>query len=571
MPEDFHSIHYSVVDRPDDDLRAAGTRPLGLRGLGVASDAAPGGADFTNEEAAARFYLNRLFRRDERPAFRGLSAAGRPGAVPDMQLRDSVRSPLTNTWAVRFSQTSSSIPVFGSHVVVELDRDRELLTIDGQIAEIRGVSPIASVSPAEALERIAAFADAKIALIRDIAAPELVFFHDDRETAWHLAYYFRDVPAAPPGFVETTKSHGLGPSPVQLHPRLDYLVDAHDANVLRHWSSTPTIEIPSECNGPDEDGSNQTFLGRQVAGAKAFELNDPLRQIITCDMRLKDLDKDTPPAAAVDAPSNAFPNSAAVSAHVHATRVYDFYRSVLLRNGIDDKGMQLISYVNCTLPAMESPPEWHNAVWYNHRMWYGQQSDGGGKLRSFARYLDVIAHELTHGVTEFTSALVYMGQSGALNESYSDIFGIIVKNWDWTSPSTGGDVLTWQWEIGSGFNGPGKPLRDMRDPRRTGDPDHMSKYVVTNADNGGVHTNSNIHNKAAYNVLTAVDSAAKPVFTPKEVALLYYLCLNRLFKLATFVQTRDTLLNVAGSYFAGSTKRQQKLDAIRAAYAAVGI
>src|SRR5262249_7704916 len=124
-----------------------------------------------------------------------------------------------------------------------------------------------------------------------------------------------------------------------------------------------------------------------------------------------DIDRAPVPANAVSQPSNAWgsKNRAAVSAHVHATRVYDFYKSVLFRDGIDDKGMDLVSIVNCTYDQDESPPEWHNAVWHENKMWYGQDLAATGTLRSFARFLDVIAHELTHGVTEHTSNLVYQG------------------------------------------------------------------------------------------------------------------------------------------------------------------
>jgi bacillolysin len=221
----------------------------------------------------------------------------------------------------------------------------------------------------------------------------------------------------------------------------------------------------------------------------------------------------------------------------------------------------LISCVNCISLDDGPGPEWKNAAWWRQRMWYGQVKENG-KLRSFSRFLDVIAHELAHGITESTANLAYVRQSGALNESFSDIFGVIINNWDWTkTDTTGGDVANWDWEIGKGLGGKRLPLRDMKNPTRTGDPDHMNKYVNTPADNGGVHTNSNIHNKAAYNVLTAKDAQGQRMFSPRQVAILYYYCLLRL----------DSLLNVAKTFFSGDAKLQEKLDAISKAYADVGI
>ena len=242
-----------------------------------------------------------------------------------------------------------------------------------------------------------------------------------------------------------------------------------------------------------------------------------------------------------------------------------------MRDGIDDRGMELISHVNCTMAAYETPLEWRNAQWWQKKMWYGQVKDAKGVLKSFSKYLDIIAHELTHGVTETTAGLVYCNQSGALNESFSDIFGILIRNWDWAKPETGGEVTEWNWEIGSGLGELGLPLRDIGNPTRTGDPDHMDKYILTTEDSGGVHWNSNIHNEAAHYILIAKDDADGYVFTPRQVAEMYYHCLLRLGELASFTQARHTLINVAGVYFAGDTQRKDRLDAIRRAYDKVGI
>ncbi len=574
MANPFDSIHYNVSDKSDDDLRDVGTQTMAMRGMSFlagGTEAAPvTGAAYTNHESAARFYLDRIFQRDESPTIRGLVADVEPAVVPTMQLRDSAPSSATNTWTVRFWQTSSAIPIFGSNVVVELDKDKELLAVDGQVADVGNVSPVASASPAEALGTIAALAKVDAAALTVVPAPEIVYFHDDAKGVWHLAYYFKAVPAAPPDFLAGMGTHGFGTPIAEFHPELDYLIDAHDATVIRYWSSHPTVAIPSECVGIDENGMPQKFYGSQANGG--WNMVDPMRNIQTCDMAGADLDSGQFPAAAISETTNAFDkHSAAVSAHVNATRVYNFYRDVLVRNGIDDKGMQLVSYVNCVMKRANAPPEWRNAAWYKNRMLYGQLADAGGTLKSYSRYLDVIAHELTHGVTESTSALAYMDQSGALNESFSDIFGIIVKNWDLTNPNTGGDVSTWNWEIGSGLAKDGNALRNFRDPAALNHPDHMNKYDPTTSDNGGVHTNSNIHNKAAYGVLTAKDGAGSVLFTPREAALLYYLTLTRLFKLSSFAQARDTLLNVASVYYSGSPARQQKLAAITAAYNAVGL
>ena len=317
-------------------------------------------------------------------------------------------------------------------------------------------------------------------------------------------------------------------------------------------------------------GRPQTFWGRLLPD-QTFELSDPLRRIKTYDLQRRDIDSATLPTSPVANAAADFAgiNPAAVSAHFHATHVHDFYKSVLQRDGIDDKKMDLVSVVNCTYARGETPPVWRNAVWWDGRMWYGQDLAPDGSLTSYARFLDVIAHELTHGVTESTSGLLYEGQAGALNESFSDIFGVIIANWDPRDPNR--DVSAWTWTIGLGLGDKGGPLRDLSNPRVTGDPDHMKDFVHTTEDYGGVHTNSNIHNKAGYNLLTASD-LGKRVFTPTEVAVWMYLALLRLSSRAAFSDALQAVVDVGSIYDAGNpAKRAQRVAAVRKSYGDVGI
>jgi Zn-dependent metalloprotease len=527
---------------------------------------------FNNDEAAARFYLTQVFARDNRPRVRGLAAPDQPEAVPDMRLVRAQDSPLTSTRLVTFEQTQARIPIFGSLARVELSRDRQLVALDAEVTSVEGVSPAPSISPADALQSIAKLTEVEPASLGSVEPAELTFYHDEDKDTWHLTYFFKNVPAAPKDFLEQAaqgRRHGLGRSPRDMHPRINYLVDAHSGAVVRYYSAAPMLLTPSKCKGIDEEDQHREFYGLRVPGG--FDLHDPLRAIKTYDLNFGDIEGQAFPGGPLhnNVADLGATSKAAVSAHVNAMRVYDFYKDVLKRDGVDDKGMDLVSVVNCTYAADEPAPQWHNAVWWNNRMWYGQTKDGS-TFRSFSRFLDVIAHELTHGVTEYTSGLVYQDQSGALNESFSDIFGIIINNWGRVGPDT--DVGTWTWELGSGLGGEGLPLRDLSNPKRTDDPDHMDDYLSTSWDNGGVHTNSNIHNKAAYNVFTATDAQAQRVFPVREVAILYYLCLTRLNSLATFSKTLQVLVDVAETLYAGDLAEQQrKVDHIKEAYQKVGI
>jgi bacillolysin len=576
MPRGFESIRYNAAERSDQELSQVGTRGITHRGTGRGREGSPAGPRFHTDEAAARFFLGQVLASDARERVRGLTAPDRPEAVPDLRFKSIQQVPDTRNRLVHFDQTQSSIPVFGSRVVVQLDQNRELVDVGGDVAEIKQVSPVASWSPADALGQIAALTGVGVGDLAAVSPPELTYFRHPNKETWHLSFFFKKVPAAPPEYLSRaadckSHGHGRGLSPRQKHALLNYLVDAHDGHVLYYYPASPLLTgVPVELDGESEVPALEKFWGRMKTGG-GFELFDPLRGIRTYDLGGGDIDSIPLPA---DPVHNAAANlgtahRGAVSAHVNATKVFDYFNGILARHSVDDKGMELVSVVNCTYPADQAPPEWHNAVWYDNKMWYGQDSDGNGQLRSFSRFLDVIAHELTHGVTEHTSNLVYQDQSGALNESFSDIFGIIIANWDPTNPNK--DVGTWTWTLGAGLGSNGGPLRDLSNPAATGDPDHMNNFLVTFSDNGGVHTNSNIHNKAAYNVLTAVDSNNARVFTPKEVGVLYYLCLSRLSSLAQFSDVRQGVLDVAAIYFPNPAKQAACLAAIRAAYDAVGI
>jgi bacillolysin len=569
MGSAFNSIHFNAISRPDKDVIAAGARPMAMRGAApVPQDVA---AALSNDESAARFYLNNILQGDHRPTVRGLTAPDQPKMVPDLKILDAKTSELTKNSVVRFVQIKADVPIFGSHAVVEMDAKRELLGVDAQLTQVGDIPHLTALSQTQALEKIVEFTQPENAIDPNaVKSPALMYFHDDKEQKWHLVWYFKSVPAAPKKHLAGLKSHGPLSAVPPLKLSLDYLIDAHDGRIVLYWSSSPTMAMPVECAGKDEEGQQRIFLGEQGPD-RTFILSDPMAKIKTFDLHGADIvaDQEKPPLPLASA-SSTFDAPAAVSAHFNARRVHDFLKSVLQRNGIDDAGMQLKSYVNCIYRQHQPGPEWKNAVWSDRQMWYGQTRENG-KLRSMARHLDIIAHELTHGITEFTANLMYYREAGALNESFSDIFGIIIKNWDPGQPQTGGSVAIWNWEIGTGLGQGGLPLRDFSDPIRTGDPGHMKNFLDTDADNGGVHTNSNIHNKAVYNVLTAQKPDGTYVFTPKNVALLYYLTLGRLGTMATFQETLKTLLNVAEILFSGSDDSAAKLAAITKAYADVGI
>jgi bacillolysin len=549
-----------------DEIVADGGPPL----RGAAAPAPDDVPAFATDEAAARFYLDRLVAVDARPTVRGMR--GPEGAEPaaDLMLAAETATPL-NTRLVSFAQRHAEIPVFGSKAVVEMTGDRQLLAVGAQLGAVEGLNPVPSLTAEEAIDKVAQSTGGMADLAT--AEPVLNVFRHPNATPpsdnWHLVWLIRDYPAVP-AHEHVAEGHGMAPSMRSVEPRYDYLVDAHTGAVVYAYSAAPTL-APVRLVGLDESDTQRQFWGAQADAG--FELSDPMFHVATYDMGLSDVDPDGLPANPVVSPVGdlAEQHRAAVTAHVYGRQVREFYSSMLGRDGIDGEGADLVSVVNCTYNrGGEESDEWANAVWWKGRMWYGQVREGD-RLVSLARHLDIIAHELTHGVTATTSDLVYRDQSGALNESFSDIFGVIIKNW-WTAPDRN-DVTTWDWELGKGWKD-GAPLRDLSDPTRTGDPAHMDDFDpdLENRDHGGVHTNSNIHNKAAYGILTARDEAGNPVFSVEEAAMLFYVTLLRLSKMADFAECRDAVIDSAQTMLvADDARRERGRSAIEAAYAAVGI
>ncbi|NII51094.1 M4 family metallopeptidase [Frigoribacterium endophyticum] len=176
------------------------------------------------------------------------------------------------------------------------------------------------------------------------------------------------------------------------------------------------------------------------------------------------------------------------------------------RSSIDGSGLPLDATVHYGL-------DYDNAFWDGRRMVFG---DGDGEVfRRFTASVSVVGHELAHGVTQYTTALEYEGQSGALNESVSDVFGALVEQ-----HLLGQTADEASWLIGEGLftdEVQGRALRSMAAPGTAYDDDvlgkdpqpaHMDDYVETTEDAGGVHLNSGIPNKAFHLVATALGGRA---------------------------------------------------------------
>jgi bacillolysin len=197
---------------------------------------------------------------------------------------------------------------------------------------------------------------------------------------------------------------------------------------------------------------------------------------------------------------NEWTDAPTVDAHAYAGYTYDYYYKVHNRRGLDGNDLPIRSIVN---PARRSdyarlervyPEFFTNAFWYSPAriMVYGVGAPSpvdGQSWNHVAGSLDVVAHELTHGVTQFSSNLVYQGESGALNEAFSDIMSACVQFYF--------DYPSANWIVGDEIVVPGG-IRSLQNPFAFRDPDHYNIRYTGSLDNGGVHINSGIPNHAFF-------------------------------------------------------------------------
>jgi len=255
-------------------------------------------------------------------------------------------------------------------------------------------------------------------------------------------------------------------------------------------------------------------------------------------------------------------DKAADEAYDGSGKTYDFYSKVYDRNSIDGRGLRIDSSVHYSV-------DFSNAQWNGRQMLYG---DGDGTLfNRFTSSLDVIGHELTHGVTQYSAALEYHDQPGALNEHFSDVFGILVKQYSLKQTAKKSD-----WLIGAGIFTPrvhAVAVRSMKAPGTAYDdptigrdpqPAHMRNLVKTHDDSGGVHINSGIPNHAFYLLATTLGGNAWDV-----AGKIWYVTLTQKLRHdARFQQCADATFSVAGELHGRSSEPQK---AVAAAWKAVGI
>ncbi|MBC8098089.1 MAG: M4 family metallopeptidase, partial [Armatimonadetes bacterium] len=370
----------------------------------------------------------------------------------------------------RYQQSYQGVTVFGAQVVVNLTRAGGLVSMQGKLSPdlAISVSPAISAGQAQsvALQQVAKIYSVDASTLA-VIAPVLNIFDERLLTQ-------SDARAALVWRVEVLSNAG---APIKQL----VLVDAQTGYIALSYNQIHDNAFgDANINVHDTAITNANVVAQQNAGRApgtadlaTYDTNNSgsLPGVLVCD------END------ITCTEGADPD--ADSAHRHADGTYNMYYDWHNRDSLNGTGFQLKSTVHYS-------SGYCNAFWNSVQMAYG---DG---CPSSIVIDDVVGHELTHGVTEFTSGLIYAYQSGAINESFSDVWG---EFYDITN-GTAEDTPANRWRIGEeiNFGTPGGGIRDMQDPTIFGDPDRYLSPLFYNGpdDSGGVHWNSGVNNKAAY-------------------------------------------------------------------------
>ncbi|WP_328800749.1 M4 family metallopeptidase [Paenibacillus sp. LX16] len=337
--------------------------------------------------------------------------------------------------------------------------------------------------------------------------------------------------------VYVTEVNVLEPAPL----RTRYIIDANDGSIVFQY------DIINEATGTGKGvlGDSKSFT--TTASGSSYQLKDTTRGngIVTYTAS----NRQSIPGTLLTDADNVWNDPAGVDAHAYAAKTYDYYKSKFGRNSIDGRGLQLRSTVHYG-------SRYNNAFWNGSQMTYG---DGDGStFIAFSGDPDVVGHELTHGVTEYTSNLEYYGESGALNEAFSDVIGNDIQRKNWL---VGDDIYT--------PNIAGDALRSMSNPTLYDQPDHYSDLYTGSSDNGGVHTNSGIINKAYYLLAqggTFHGVAVNGIGRDAAVQIYYSAFTNYLTSSSDFSNARAAVIQAAkdlyGANSAQATAAAKSFDAV---------
>ncbi|WP_304117288.1 M4 family metallopeptidase [Mycolicibacterium bacteremicum] len=450
----------------------------------------------------------------------------------------------------RLRPTVNGLSVLGSEVVLSTDgAGRVTGLVNNYNPAITGVStvPIGTVDRASKVIELvkndlvsdlggspgATVREAFLATLR--FDTELMIYAEDLNNAPQLAWRVNVTSAADSSY----PSIGVR-----------YVIAANGAepgHIISEFSSAQHALAPVRSSGTDQLGKVRTVTAANTG--TSIVLTDVTRNISTYATKYQSTWSNLPsiPGDVVGYTTSWL--RSAVSAQANMVRVFDYYTAILGRDSFDDNGAAIQMSIDYN-PSGSAARGWRNAAWTGSVMVFGD--DGNTQAA-----LDLVAHEYTHAVIQHINGLAYLGESGAMNESYADIMGALIEN------KTGGA----RWLFAE--DAAGNPYRNMADPSDYRQPEHYAnRYVDScgcNADDDFdyVHSNSGILNFAAYKMM----DATKEQISGEQWARVFYESLYRLPSTAKFVDARYAIIASARAF--GFTAAQ--IDTVKGAFDAVGV
>jgi bacillolysin len=464
----------------------------------------------------------------------------------------------------RLAQKHEGVPVFGGQLVRQMD-GRSVVSVFGQIFEnvsVPTVTPSMSAADAAALAERAAGdrASAREPLLGILPASDryVLVYRITVRSAWDIRTYFIN---ATTGAIEDQRS--------ELKPQ--------DTPII--GKGTGVLGDSKKVSATQSGGTYQAIDARRPADAFTLDFRGSIARFNSFFETGRVFFSDIATSSSPD-----WTDGAVVDAHVYEGWVYDYYFKLFGRHGIDDADLAILSVVHplSRSDASRLPPD-IVGLFINNALYLGDgfmlYGDGDGRIFDYlAGGFDVVAHELSHGVTDFTSQLEYKDESGALNEAFSDIMATGAEHFFFRAgqgPQKGPNFLMAEdvIKVSPGY------LRSLQNPSAFfGDPDHYSlrQFIGTPIDNGGVHVNSTIVGHAFYLAVAGGRNRVSGI-TVTGIGVANIERMNRIFYRAfvflmgprsQFVDARAATLQAASDlYGANSNERAQ----LAQAWTAVGV
>jgi bacillolysin len=463
----------------------------------------------------------------------------------------------------RFDQYYQGVRVFGADVAQQL-RGGQVISVFGKVYDDIDIDTSPQIEDARAKAIVEARAGVELG--SDLS-PELVILPKDGS------------------YLLTWRVRALTRNDLR-----QYFVDARTGEIAFDYSDLQTQSAVGRGTGVLGDSKK---ISVQTSGDR-FVANDELRppSIETYDMKGDHLRTAnylnrrvtlTPNDLATDS-DNTWTDGMTVDAHVYVGWTYDYYFKRFNRRGLDNRDRSIVSLVH---PARRQDvfQNFDNfSLFYTNAAYFG---DGimvfgvglppgvtlGGRSWDFTSgSIDLVAHELTHGVTDYSSALIYLNESGALNEAFSDIMGTAVEFF-YQPPGSGNlraDYLCAEDVV--------KPagIRSLADPQAYGHPDHYSRRFLGTADDGGVHINSGIANHAFYlaieggtNRTSGSSVQGVGAGNREQIERVFYRAFTQMLPAnATFADARQATIQAARDLLGANSAAER---AVTLAWTAVGV